>query len=357
MVVVYAFIFPVGFLLARKKSTWHPPVQGVGTVLALIGYVLGHRQKNHFDPNNHHSQVTPAYRSGSGVNEATGQFTMAKWGDFGSFGFNWRLPTNPACFMWIATLGECAGHYLMGSAFIFYGAVYVLRQFGSRQSRWPMAVFDSVMVLFWGTFNVTELAWGRRWNHADMQHVSYGVMWMFGGGDCLLLYVFRPYRKRAHNPVSGLILAFTGIIMSNHAQPSPFSIKLHVSFGSLLMLGGCLRIVSLYIGGGLDLILGFFLILCGTLNMGGIWDAVGWAEASHIDPVSYCTVLAAIAFMILLNILGMLVIAKHGVPGAWDRDYEDATLPTVGLTTAGYASLADPRICTDGRFMPSRRPT
>ncbi|RKO93661.1 hypothetical protein BDK51DRAFT_49250 [Blyttiomyces helicus] len=371
MVVVYAFVFPVGFLLARKKSPWHAPVQGLGTVLALIGYVLGHRQKNHFPANSHSSFQIPlllsllaqgffglflkATKSWSrpGLARVRNCVRLAHLLNGWSFlllpyvqsilGLVAVTKTCQGGLMSMVPLGQCAAHFLMGSAFVFYGTAYLLRQFGALKSRWPMEAYDSGIILFWGIFNtLNEHTWGTPWDHNDMQHVGMGILWLFGGAVSLLLYVFRPYRKRSHNVIPGLVFAFTGIAMANHVQPNPFSVTIHAFFGFSLILWGCLHILNLYIGGGLGLILGFFFILSGCLFMGANWDFVAWAEASHIDPVSYCTVLAAIAFMIVLYLLSMLVIARHGVPGAWNGDNDDATLPSVGRKTAGYASLADP---------------
>ncbi|RKO89808.1 hypothetical protein BDK51DRAFT_1958, partial [Blyttiomyces helicus] len=337
MTVTYAFIFPVGFLLARKKSNWHGPVQGLGTVLALIGFLLGHRQKNHFYPHNPHMYFQIPLLWSLLAQGFFGLFLKATktWSRPGparirnfirlAHLFNgWSfllLPYAQGILGIIAVtktcgddeVGNCAAHFIMGSFFVYYGAVSALRHFGSLESRWPMEVYDSVIILLWGIINTfSEHRWGSRWNHTDMQHTSSGILWTFGGGLSLLLSMFRPYRKRAHNVVPGLIIAFTGIQMANHSQHTGFSVTIHAFFGSSLVICGLLRILNLHIGGGLDLIAGFFFILSGCLFMGGNSTAIAWAEGSHIDPVSYCTVLAAIAFMILLYVLSMLVIAKRG---------------------------------------------
>ncbi|RKO91014.1 hypothetical protein BDK51DRAFT_16100 [Blyttiomyces helicus] len=370
MTVVYAFIFPVGFLLARKRSPWHGTFQVFGSVLALIGYVLGHKQKNQFYPHNPHSyfQIPLLWML----------LAQGVFGLFLKYTKSWRRP----CFARIRRyiriahllngwsflllpyaqgilgliavtktcgddeVGNCAAHFIMGSFFVYYGAVSALRHFGSLKTRRPVELYDSVIILLWGIIQTSsEHRWGSRWNHTDMQHISSGILWTFGGAVSLLLSVFRPYRKRARNVVPGLIIAFTGIVMSNHTQHTGhggFSVTLHGFFGCSLVICGLLRILNLHIGraGGLNLIAGFFFILSGCLLMGGNSTAVALAEGAQIDPVSYCTVLAAIAFMILLYVLCMLLVARHGVPGAWDRDGDVGELPIAGCNAAGYASLA-----------------
>jgi len=54
MITAFGVIIPFGMVLGIIRSRWHVPVQVLGTVLAVLGWLLGHAHKGRqFAPNIH----------------------------------------------------------------------------------------------------------------------------------------------------------------------------------------------------------------------------------------------------------------------------------------------------------------
>jgi hypothetical protein len=55
--LAYGVIFPVGMVLGMTKNRWHVPTQVVGTILAILGFFLGHAHEGRqFIPNHVHGR-------------------------------------------------------------------------------------------------------------------------------------------------------------------------------------------------------------------------------------------------------------------------------------------------------------
>ncbi|KAG6330609.1 hypothetical protein ID866_8482 [Astraeus odoratus] len=131
--------------------------------------------------------------------------------------------------------GQCAAHYIMGSAFIGYGIILslllVLGESWVRRSGKSPEWWDSWIIMVWGIVNTFTEHWGGV--------CMLGFLWWAGGALGIFLA-----RNNQRNVVPALIIVLTGWAMSDHAQALMISTKVHASFGYTLILAGVTRIIE-----------------------------------------------------------------------------------------------------------------
>lgn len=140
-------------------------------------------------------------------------------------------------------LGQCAAHYIMGSAFIGYAAILVIMlniggEWLKRTGR-SQEMLDSSVITAWvgisvvcslpllthqGIVNTFTEHHGGPWSHKDMQHTMMGVLWWAGG----MLGIFLS-RNGKRSFVPAVIIVFTGWGMSAHEQALMISSKVSIN--------------------------------------------------------------------------------------------------------------------------------
>lgn len=298
--VAYGVVFPIGMVLgvrgappppppfpahgssegrrrhadARQmtKSRWHVPTQAVGSVLALVGFFLGHAHAGReFVGGNVHSGFANVLQLLLVGQVVLGLYLKGHW-ERGVNGKIRRLirPCHSIIgkampvlswaqmiFGGITTLGFCQGdhlgqclaHFIMGSAFIAYAILLTLillvGQVWMRRSGRSQEFFDSAVIAVWGCVNTfTEHRWGTAWVKNDWQHTTMGIIWWCAGLAGMWLS-----RDRDGNPkrnfVPGFVIFMTGWAMSAHPQELMVSAMTHSTFGKTLMAAGLTRIVEI----------------------------------------------------------------------------------------------------------------
>jgi hypothetical protein len=146
-------------------------------------------------------------------------------------------------------VGQCAAHFIMGSAFIAYGVILTLLllvgQLWLRRTKRSQEFFDSIVIAAWGCVNTfTEHRWGTAWVRNDWQHTTMGIIWWCAGLAGVWLS-----RDRDGNPkrnfIPGFVIFITGWAMSAHPQDLPISAMTHKIFGYTLMAAGITRIIEI----------------------------------------------------------------------------------------------------------------
>lgn len=121
-------------------------------------------------------------------------------------------------------LGQCAAHYIMGSAFIGYATILVIMlNLGGnwlKRTGCSQEMLDSSVITVWGIINTFTEHHGGPWTHKDMQHTMMGVLWWAGG----MLGIFLS-RKGRRSFVPAVIIVMTGWGMSAHEQDLMISSK------------------------------------------------------------------------------------------------------------------------------------
>ena len=265
--MIGGFSFPVQIVHSR----WHVPLQTVGAVLALVGYVLGHSHGGRqFAPNVHASfaatlliillvqVVIGIYlrlHIEKGIHLRVRKYVVSTHGVIGK-----AMPV----VSWVQMLfggitalgycradhlGQCLAHFIMGSAFIGYGIILTILllvgQAWLKRTGRSQEFFDSLLIAAWGCVNTfTEHRWGGPWVKNDLQHTSMGIVWWCAG----LLGVWLS-RKRDGRPqrnlIPAIVILLTGWGMSAHPQALKLSTKVHTVFGYTLMAAGAARIVEI----------------------------------------------------------------------------------------------------------------
>ncbi|CAI2165768.1 1913_t:CDS:2 [Funneliformis geosporum] len=267
MSLAFGIIFPAGMVLGLSRSKWHIPLQILGSLLLLIGYFLGHAHGGRqFSGDNIHGSFATIVVLTLASQVSLGIYLKLHL----EYGFNKWL--GPLCVKihkligismpiigyiqivfgvitatgWCRDdhLGQCLAHFIMGSSFIAYGMMTILLlRIGSewlRSKGKSQDYFDSLIIMMWGFMNTwTEHRWNEPWTHKDYQHTALGIMWWAGG-----LVGFYLSRNGKRNVFPGLVILFTGFVMSTHAQLLEVSIVVHAVFGYSLMGAGLIRIIE-----------------------------------------------------------------------------------------------------------------
>ncbi|ROT34509.1 YTP1 protein [Sodiomyces alkalinus F11] len=370
MMLAFGVIFPVGMVLGVAKNRWHVPTQALGTVIAIVAWFLGHAHKGRqFVSGNVHARFANIL-----------MFLLAGQVVFGGYlklhlekGIHGRirrvvrplhgvlgkampvLSWTQIVFGVITALGfcqgdhlgQCAAHFIMGSAFIAYGIlltlVLLVGQLWLRRTGRSQEFFDSAVIAAWGCVNTfTEHRWGTGWVKNDWQHTTMGVIWWSAGLAGIWLS-----RDRDGNPkrnfIPAFVIAVTGWGMSAHPQDLPVSAMTHSMFGKTLMATGLSRIIeiafvlkdkpSLSDDGrqynSWQLIPVFLLYASGLLFMGATEEQMDLVASSSMDHISYILILYSLAFLMFLfvninitmydyisNAQGKVVLANGEAPQA-----------------------------------------
>ena len=146
-------------------------------------------------------------------------------------------------------LGQCAAHFIMGSAFIAYGILLTILllvgQYWLRRTGRSQEFFDSLIIAVWGCINTfTEHRWGGPWVHNDLQHTTMGIIWWCAGLLGMWLSRSRDGRPK-RNLIPAIVIMLTGYAMSAHTQTLMISTMVHAIFGYTLMAAGAARVVEI----------------------------------------------------------------------------------------------------------------
>lgn len=146
-------------------------------------------------------------------------------------------------------LGQCAAHFIMGSAFIAYGIILAILllvgQGWLRRRGRSQEFFDSCVITAWGCVNTfTEHHWGTPWVKNDLQHTSMGVIWWCAGLVGIWLSRTRDGQPK-RNIIPAIVIGLTGWGMSGHPQELALSTMLHQVFGYTLMGAGLARLIEI----------------------------------------------------------------------------------------------------------------
>jgi hypothetical protein len=215
-------------------------------------------------------------------------------------------------------LGQCAAHFIMGSAFIGYGILLTILllvgQAWLRRTGRSQEFFDSLIIAAWGCVNTfTEHRWGTAWVHNDIQHTTMGVIWWCAG--LLGMWLSRRRDGRAkRNLIPGFTILLTGYAMSSHPQHLKISAMTHSVFGYTLMGAGLTRMIEIAFvlrdkpsldesgndPNSFQHLPPFLLYAAGFLFMGATEEQMALLDESGVDHVSYLLLLYSIAFLTYL---------------------------------------------------------
>lgn len=360
--LAWGIIFPVGMVLGMIRSRWHVPVQTSGSLLAIVGYFLGHKHKGRQFTANIHANFVPyimlmliaqvamgvylKLHLEKGINGKVRGIVVKAHGVIGK-----SLPVVTwvqFVFGGITALGfcradhtgQCLAHFIMGSAFIAYGILLIIlllvgQQWLKRTGR-SQEFFDSLVIAAWGCVNTfTEHRWGSPWVHNDLQHTSMGIIWWAAGLVGVWLSRTRGGRPK-RNLIPGLVVFVTGWAMSAHSQHLPISTMVHATFGYTLMAAGAARMIeisfvlkdrsSLRADGSdpnsFQYMTPFLLMAGGFMFMGATEEQMQMLSDANITHVSYVLILVSMAFLLFLFV-NMLIhlYAVH----AWGEDVKADT--------------------------------
>lgn len=384
----WGIIFPLGMVLGMVKSRWHVPVQVVGTIIAILAYFLGHLHGGReFVHNNVHAKfatplsfllflqiafgvylklhlerginarIRPWIKTGHGIAGKTLPvlaWTQMLFGGITALGFCQG-----------EHVGQCAAHFIMGSAFIGYGILLTIllvvgQQWLKRTGR-SQEFFDSAVIAAWGCVNTfTEHRWGTEWGRGDWQHTTMGIVWWCAGLAGVWLS-----RDRDGNPqrnfIPGFVLLITGWAMSAHQQELMVSAETHKIFGYTLMGAGLSRVIEVAfvvkdrvgmsedgrVINSFQFVPVFLLYAAGFLFMGATEEQMSLVASSGMDHVAYILITFSLAFLMFLfaNMLVTLydrststAIIKLGGSGAGASNGH-ATGGAAGAN--GHAALRD----------------
>ncbi|EME43145.1 hypothetical protein DOTSEDRAFT_45128 [Dothistroma septosporum NZE10] len=349
--VAWGIIFPTGMVLGLVRSRWHVPAQILGAALAVVGYFIGHLHKGRqFGPNAHAKfanllmfilvaqAVLGVYLK---LHIERGFLATIRKGLVKAHGVLGGILPVAA---WVQMLfggiaaqgfcqgdhvGQCAAHFIMGSAFVAYGIIMTilllngqsaLARTGRSQEFW-----DSLVIALWGCVNTfTEHRWGTAWVKNDLQHTSMGIIWWAAGLVGIWLSRDRQGRPK-RNLIPGIVIFMTGWGMSGHPQELMLSTEVHKFFGYTLMAAGLTRIIEISFvlrdrttlvgpqGGDVDAEINsfqylppFLLIASGFMFMGATEEQIQVLAQGGVSHVAYILVLFSVAFIIFLFTLMLL---------------------------------------------------
>ncbi|KAL3477189.1 hypothetical protein BJX99DRAFT_246343 [Aspergillus californicus] len=340
-IFAYGVVFPTGMVFGMSKSRWHVPTQVFGTALAIVGFFLGHAHMGReFTGNNVHASFAWILQILLCVQVVLGLYLKAHW----ETGLNRRIrklirPCHSVLgklmpivswtqmlfggitalgFCQGEYLGQCAAHFIMGSAFIGYGIILTIillvGQLWLRRSGRSQEFYDSAVLAAWGCVNTfTEHHWGTPWARNDWQHTAIGIIWWSAGAVGMWLSWDRG-RKPKRNFVPGGVLFITGWSMSAHPQELIVSAAMHSAFGFALMAGGVSRIIEIVFilndghsveddgreWNSFQFIPIFCLYAAGFLLIGANAEQMSLINDSSVDHVSYIHVLLSITCIVFL---------------------------------------------------------
>ncbi|KAF3035931.1 hypothetical protein E8E12_004948 [Didymella heteroderae] len=375
----WGIIFPTGMVLGIIRSKWHVPVQVTGSILAIIGYFLGHKHKGRqFTEDNIHAKFVPIImlmlvaqivmgvylklHLEKGIHGKIRRVVVVGHGVVGK-----ALPV----VTWVQFLfggitalgfcradhtGQCLAHFIMGSAFIAYGIILIILllvgQMWLKRTGRSQEFFDSLVIAAWGCVNTfTEHRWGGPWVHNDLQHTSMGIIWWAAG----LVGVWLS-RKRNGQPkrnlIPGMVIFVTGWAMSAHPQHLPISTMIHTVFGFTLMAAGAARIIEIAFvlrdrsavtndledpdPNSFQYLTPFLLISGGFIFMGATEEQMQMLADANVTHVSYVLILFSMAFLMFL--FANLLIHLYAVH-AFQDSKTDAETPHMNGGANGYARV------------------
>lgn len=372
--LAWGIIFPTGMVLGITRSRWHVPLQTVGSLLAVVGYFLGHKHKGRQFTENIHGQFVPyimlmlisqvvmgvylKLHLERGINGKIRGIVVKAHGIFGK-----ALPI----VTWVQFLfggitalgfcradhtGQCLAHFIMGSAFIAYGIILVIlllvgQQWLRRTGR-SQEFFDSLVIAAWGCVNTfTEHRWGGPWVHNDLQHTSMGIIWWAAGLVGVWLSRTRGGRPK-RNLIPGIVIFVTGWAMSAHPQHLPISTMIHTVFGYTLMAAGAARIIEISFvlrdrqstedsdPNSFQYMTPFLLMAGGFMFMGATEEQMQLLSDANVTHVSYVLILVSIAFLLFLFV--NMLIHLYAVHAWTEDDKADLETPHLNGNVNGHAN-------------------
>lgn len=339
----WGILFPTGMVLGLVRSRWHVPTQVTATVLATVGYFLGHLHKGRQFGKNAHASFATWLMLMLIAQVVLGVYLklhlekgflgkIRKWQVRGHAILGGLIPVAAWVQMLLGGiasqgfcqgdhLGQCLAHFIMGSAFIGYGIVLTilllcgqnwLVRTGRSQEFW-----DSLVITVWGCVNTfTEHRWGGPWVRNDLQHTSMGIIWWAAGLVGIWLSRDRQGRPR-RNLIPGIVILLTGWGMSAHPQSLDLSTHVHAIFGYTLMMAGITRIVEISFVlkdkvtperpddidteiNSFQYLPPFLLYASGFLFMGATEEQMQTLSDAGVTHVSYILILYSISFLLFL---------------------------------------------------------
>ncbi|TKA28943.1 hypothetical protein B0A50_03354 [Salinomyces thailandicus] len=352
--LAWGILFPTGMVLGLVKSRWHVPTQVAATVLAVVGYFLGHAHKGRQFGKNAHASFATWLMLLLLVQVVLGVYLrlhlergwlgrMRKWQVKLHAVLGGVIPVAAWVQMLLGGiasqgfcqsdhLGQCLAHFIMGSAFIGYGIVLTLlllcgqawlARTGRSQEFW-----DSLVIALWGCVNTfTEHRWGGPWVRNDLQHTSMGIIWWAAGLVGLWLSRDRAGRPR-RNLVPACVILLTGWGMSAHPQDLELSTHVHGVFGYTLMAAGVTRLIEISFVlrdraaplnpadideeiNSFQYLPPFLLVASGFIFMGATEEQMQLLSDAGVTHVSYILILYSIAFLLFLFVNMLLHLYSH----------------------------------------------
>ncbi|WRT67344.1 uncharacterized protein IL334_004314 [Kwoniella shivajii] len=361
---LWGISFPIGMVLGLSKSKYHVPLQTINTVLVFVGMYFGHHHGGRQYPETVHGLMAKIIKwvllsqAGIGIflrlhileknvrpwivpiHSLIGKiFPILGWTQM-LFGVATALG-----FCRGGNLGQCAAHYIMGSAFIGYAAIMVIMlQVGGKwlaKTGRSQEMLDSSVIMVWGIINTFTEHHGGPWSHKDMQHTMMGVLWWAGG----LLGIFLS-RNGKRSFVPAVIIIMTGWGMSAHEQALMISSKIHALFGYALIAAGTLRLIEVCFvlndkptpPGTVRIfqhLPPYLLTLGGTLFMSATDEEMHNADGLGIDHVTYALFDFSLSFLLYLIITFLVhLYSNSGKNASSDHEGDDMNAEEIG-----YAKL------------------
>ncbi|KAF2731206.1 hypothetical protein EJ04DRAFT_443480 [Polyplosphaeria fusca] len=362
--LAWGVLFPTGMVLGIIRSKWHVYVQTTGTVLAVVGYFLGHKHKGRQFAPNIHSKFVPTVMLLLILQVAMGIYLKLHL-ERGMHGKVRKVVVKAhgvvgklmPVVTWVQFLfggitamgfcrgdhtGQCLAHFIMGSAFIGYGIVLTILllvgQYWIKRTGRSQEFFDSLVIAAWGCVNTfTEHRWGGPWVANDLQHTSMGIIWWCAGLVGIWLSRKRDGRPK-RNLIPGIVILLTGYAMSAHPQHLPLSTMVHTVFGYTLMAAGAARIIEIAFvlrdrncisedgtdPNSFQYLTPFLLYASGFLFMGATEEQMEILSEANVTHVSYVLILYSIAFLLFLFV--NMLLHLYAV-NTWTTNKSDAEAP------------------------------
>ncbi|RSH93923.1 hypothetical protein EHS25_006575 [Saitozyma podzolica] len=361
---VWGISFPIGMVLGLSKSRYHVPLQSINVVLTFIGAYLGHHHGGRMFPETVHGTMAKIITLILIIQTAIGIFlklhifekTIRRWvvPVHGVIGKMFPVIGWTQMIFGVATalnfcrdgnLGQCAAHYIMGSAFIGYAAILVIMlNVGGKwleRTGCSQEMLDSSVITVWGIINTFTEHHGGPWTHKDMQHTMMGVLWWAGG----MLGIFLS-RNGRRSFVPAVIIIMTGWGMSAHEQALMISSKIHALFGYALIVAGVLRIIEVcfLLNDGptppgvirvFQHLPPYLLVLGGTLFMSATDEEMHNADDLGIDHVSYALFDFSLSFLIYL----VITFLVHLYQNTGQNATKSAIVDSTNAQENGYAKV------------------